>query len=358
MIGGHDENPVTRRLLSSSIPYYQDDLTWCVAKSSLAPRWVNIFAIFDTATWIATFLSIIVTGVVLYLFVKRERSTDVSLIWALLVSFGVSLNGRDSYFPRKTFMRIFYITLIFFGLNFNAAYQGYLISVLTKPRFDPQVNSLQRAIVNSFELAGGVNILTYFQKGDSISRQVQTIFQKCSTVDNCLARIRNNSRVAVAVSRKHASSMFDIDTEVYCFPRSNNIYSFSISMLTRRYYHLLPAINEKVRLMLESGFIRKWDVENRLSKIKLEKDVLKEGEDELFQSGRDKSSKVLTIEHVQGAFIIGGVGALIAIIGFFAELIIHRYRKLNRLQCQSTRHANIQIPLSSYSRSWHSKAHK
>jgi hypothetical protein len=46
-VGGLYENPISRRLVSSSIPYYQDDITWCVAKAGLAPSWLNVFIIFN-----------------------------------------------------------------------------------------------------------------------------------------------------------------------------------------------------------------------------------------------------------------------------------------------------------------------
>jgi hypothetical protein len=48
MVGGLYENQISRKLLSSSIPYYQDDITWCVAKAGLAPKWMNVFVIFNS----------------------------------------------------------------------------------------------------------------------------------------------------------------------------------------------------------------------------------------------------------------------------------------------------------------------
>lgn len=48
MVGGMYENPISRKLVSSSIPYYQDDITWCVSKAGLAPTWLNVFIIFNS----------------------------------------------------------------------------------------------------------------------------------------------------------------------------------------------------------------------------------------------------------------------------------------------------------------------
>jgi hypothetical protein len=52
MVGGLSENPISRKLVSSSIPYYQDDITWCVSKAGLAPTWLNVFIIFNSIFFI------------------------------------------------------------------------------------------------------------------------------------------------------------------------------------------------------------------------------------------------------------------------------------------------------------------
>lgn len=48
VVGGLYENHISRRLVSSSIPYYQDDITWCTHKARLAPTWLNVFIIFNS----------------------------------------------------------------------------------------------------------------------------------------------------------------------------------------------------------------------------------------------------------------------------------------------------------------------
>jgi hypothetical protein len=48
MLGGLSENRVSHKMLGSSVPYFQDDLTWCVKKSDFAPTWLNVFIIFNS----------------------------------------------------------------------------------------------------------------------------------------------------------------------------------------------------------------------------------------------------------------------------------------------------------------------
>lgn len=54
MIGGLYDNEVSRKLLSTTIPYDSDEMTWCVQKAGLRPNWMNVFAIFDIMLWYNT----------------------------------------------------------------------------------------------------------------------------------------------------------------------------------------------------------------------------------------------------------------------------------------------------------------
>lgn len=48
MVGGLYENAISRKVVQSSTPYFQDDITWCVAKAGMAPTWLNVFIIFNS----------------------------------------------------------------------------------------------------------------------------------------------------------------------------------------------------------------------------------------------------------------------------------------------------------------------
>lgn len=169
MIGGFDENEFTRKNLSASIPYHQDDITWCVSKAGLAPSWINVFAIFTLTTWITSIVAINICGFILHHFVKKESvRKDDGVIWAMLISFAVALSCPGHYFPQKGFVRIFFITLVIYGIHFNAAYQSFLISVLTRPRYESQISSLAQIVEAGYDIHGAKYILKYFEKSDYV----------------------------------------------------------------------------------------------------------------------------------------------------------------------------------------------
>ncbi|CAO1422329.1 unnamed protein product [Diamesa serratosioi] len=145
MVGGLYENVVSRKLLSASIAYHQDDLTWCITQAGLAPTWLNVFVIFNKFTWLAIAIAMVVTSIVLWIFVLKENKYKENIVWASLVILSLSTFQYGHYWPRKFYIKIFMATLIFYGLHINTAYHSYLISVLTRPRYEAQISTVENA---------------------------------------------------------------------------------------------------------------------------------------------------------------------------------------------------------------------
>lgn len=170
MIGGFDENEFTRRNLSASIPYQHDDISWCVPKARLAPNWDNVFAIFTLTTWITSIIAMIICGYILHHFVKIESvRKDYGVPWSMLISFAVALSCPGQYFPQKTYVRFFFITIVIYGIHFNAAYHSFLISVLTRPRYEIQISTMAQMVKAGYEVYGARYILQFYNKPDYAS---------------------------------------------------------------------------------------------------------------------------------------------------------------------------------------------
>lgn len=154
-----------------------------------------------------------------------------------------------------------------------------------------------------------------------ISTAVRDNFRICDVPDACLKRLLYDNKLAVAVSRLHAKNSPVISqTELFCFARSVNIYSYSVAMQIKLDFHLLPQINSVIRQLFEFGLIERWDklsqsIASSAAIVKMQKDG----------SGDDGNHLVvLTVAHIMGAILIMIFGHLIALITFLAEHITHR----------------------------------
>lgn len=139
----------------------------------------------------------------------------------------------------------------------------------------------------------------------------------CPDVDECLQILRNYDNVAVSVSREHAlNSPVIAKTELFCFAKTNNVYSYSVSMMTQKNFHLLGKMNSIIRRVMEFGLIQKWDKDSDvMQQLKLKK--------ESDDSDDDEGLVVLTVGHIAGSLIIMGVGYFLAMLTFIAELVVN-----------------------------------
>lgn len=324
MVGGFYENAVSRKLLSSSIPYYQDELTWCVPPAKLASSLTNAFGIFNIFIWIIVIATLIVSGLILLRFARFERhngSENVS--WSMMTSLAFTLSQAAHFFPERAPVKIFLALLMFYGFHLNTAYHSFLITVMTKPKFEPQVSDVWTAVHNHYNFYGNEETLAYFvRKGnDSVSRAIVHRYHVCKDLDTCLAQIKTTEKIAVAISRHHSSNSPTIsDSEMFCFNREENIYTYSVSMLAKKQYHLLEKINYLLRTISESGLLLRWAQQSESNNVQSENNA---------PSGGHGGGPVvkLKLEHVQGGFLLLTIGLVLALISFIGEHLFYHLSK-------------------------------
>jgi hypothetical protein len=168
MIGGLYENQLSRAFLSVTIPYYQDDLTWCVPKAKLAPTWMNAFSVFSVTIWMTVISSLFVNAMILYFFARVEDKYKDNVVWAILQTICLCSGVSAHYWPRKVYGRIFIAGLFVHGIHFNAAYNSFLISVLTRPKYETQISTVEKAIAKEFQFFGGENVLSRLKQNDKV----------------------------------------------------------------------------------------------------------------------------------------------------------------------------------------------
>lgn len=127
-------------------------------------------------------------------------------------------------------------------------------------------------------------------------------------------KLKFNDYLAVALSREHAMNNPVLPkTEIFCFSKSNNVYTYSVAMITKKCFHLLPQMNSIIRRVLEFGLLEKWAKDNSAATLKLIQNS---------DEGNGDGLVVLTVAHITGAIIIMFVGYAAAFVAFIGEIII------------------------------------
>ncbi|XP_055585200.1 uncharacterized protein LOC129738048 [Uranotaenia lowii] len=317
MIGGLFENPVSRKVVSSSIPYYQDDLTWCVPPAQIAPKWLNVFIIFNIWIWLVSIGIVMFSALLIYWLNFFEDLPYQNYTWTVVQSLAISLSVYAHYWPQKVSTQTFLLIYMFYGLHFGVFYHSFLLSVMTRPRFERQISTAEAALESGFDFAGAENTLVYFDK-PGVSRKIAPIYQICKNMDDCLDRLHSERTLAVAISRAHSSNSKSIgEGDMFCFSRSDNIQTYTVAMMGKRFFYLIPIINDHIRRIIESGLFGKWLVE--CMKIRVDDDSEGGGEGEV--------QIVLTVEHVMGGFILVIIGLAVGFVAFVGEIVYFRVQQ-------------------------------
>lgn len=338
MVGGFHENSISRKILSSTIPFYQDDLTWCVPPADLASNLTNAFGIFNWITWLVTLFILLATGWIFLAYSRYEmHQNNENIVWSVLMSLSFTIGNPSHYFPQRVLPQIFLLFVLFYGTHFNVFYHSFLITVMTRPKYEPQVANMYMAVHQGFRFYGNEDTLAHFQskQNDTTSISIVNNFITCLDLEKCLLYIKNDKKVAIAVSRHHADNNEVIPrSQMYCFAKKDNIYTYSVSMLTKKQYHLLDKVNSIVRTISESGLLHKWESESSNA-------AEEESSADANSEGPHGNAIKLKIEHVQAGFLLLGIGSILGAIILLLEIAFHKFKMKNCKKKENKNFKNI-----------------
>ena len=335
VVGGIDEDPSISQYVSSSIPYHQDDLTWCVAKAKRKYSLFSFLSSFKPGTWILTFIFILTASLTIvisqkmlkikWIYVKGYFSVIIRIYGIILTQ---SIHLR--YMPMT--LKISFISVFFLALMFTNIYQSFLVSTLTTPRSSYQISHIEEIYEHRMIIMGSVENVRHLNKEGEVCiaacgipcdfmiailqifKYIRQQYQMCYNIEQCLKEAATNDRVAVAVSRQHTFYNPRIPREdLYCFDRNENLYVYLVTMLLPKKFHLLHKINPVIQHIIESGHMQKWARDLDMKRI-IHEEVHKV---------REHSSKSLTLAQVAGSFLFAFILLVLATLVFLLELWVH-----------------------------------
>lgn len=165
-----------------------------------------------------------------------------------------------------------------------------------------------------------------FAHAFQVSTAVRKNFIFCDNIDECLQRLHNDEYLAVALSRLHAENNPRISrSDLFCFSRANNVYTYSVAMPLKLDYELIESISTIIGNLMEFGLIDRWIKLSEGPTIRsLVIDVKAQHHEEEHTKEQPNGNVVLTMDHIIGALLIMSFGYLLAMIAFLVEQIVHQ----------------------------------
>lgn len=312
VIGNIEVTRTLRKWFDPTVSYTQDDMTWCVPKAGQAATWDNLVIIFQWTTWVATFSSLIIMGLLFHYLYYRENDREVTK-WptnSLLMTFSMLLGWGASFEPKSATFRILIFGWLCFCINMSITYESFLRSFLMHPRFEKQISTEADLIQSGIPLGGREIYRSYFESNNASSFYLYRKYNTTSFVEGIeWAALDRN--FAVVSSRRQAEyqdqKLGKGAPLINCFPESDNLYKYGVVLLARKWFPMLERFNTIIRSVSENGMINKWNQELFIHTVSVE---------------GTSTVESLGIQHLLGAFMFIGFMYAASVVVFLCELTI------------------------------------
>lgn len=324
-IGNFQASEVMYDDFSFSRDYIQDKLVWIVPKADQIPRWKSIFIVFQLKIWLTILFTYILGTVFLYLLSKnrKELKTFRRTGRILILSLQNFIGNSTNIVPITLMMRSVVLSILFFNIVGTSLYTSSLINALTNVIYQHQINS-EQDIVENLNIGGFSAYKYIFDSPDETS---QIIFNKYQideniTATNWLKNVANNNFATIAsevfvkylLSQNNSVVKFD-DGLPKIYISKETIYIYPVKMVMPKNFIFLPAFNRIIDKVSTSGLFQKWSSKYMWQLRKSEK---------LKQSKREVQ---LTLDHLQGSFVLLFAGCLIGFFCLIAEFGAYEFAK-------------------------------
>lgn len=144
-------NLKNKTVFSESIPYYYDDITWCVQLAKSRETYLNILYLLDSPMWILHFFFDILMGTIFF-YLLRFDNVLKCYSWNIILFMTIAMGQSVTLKPKNWIVRIFYFLMALYGLQWNAICCGVIISIIKKTRMAWQLDNIEDALYYDFNV--------------------------------------------------------------------------------------------------------------------------------------------------------------------------------------------------------------
>ena len=318
--------------------YFQETVQWFGPPRKPIPHWKSLVILFKPLMWLLVLIVYLIASVIFWSLANVHRSVKEHVSYknpvvCFLQTFSIVLGEAVFVRPYSWYLRLFFVVWVYYCLLINTAYQSSLISVLTHPRFEPPVDTLEELLDSQMPYGYVAPVKPWCNKAvGPTNRQILAGGKQCLTLDDCLKRIISTQDFAVCTGGLHTlylsrKKKYSFSGEPKFVPFKDIMVSYLPSMFFRSGSPLLESFNGVIHRMLAAGM-----VDHFWEDIKVKDIGHKEGEDEDEDGVEDddeggSDAVVLTLDHLQGAFSLLILGLAFGLIVFIIELLCFSVRK-------------------------------
>ncbi|XP_063874182.1 ionotropic receptor 21a-like [Scylla paramamosain] len=326
-----------RKFQEYTFPYGQESTCFLIRRGAGLPRWQSLALPFAQDTWLAVLLVALLVGPVLYVLsqpqvTSGEKLAGRSFAFSTLYTFAVHLRNSRPLLPLRTSLQVFVAFLWVYVIIVTEAYSANLTAFLTVERVPEGINTLKELYQSSFTVYAqgpffGNNLAA---AKNEHARGLSDRFIPLPDLESILEHVVSGEGVYIA-SINNLIYTISLHTTPQGSPTLRVIKEcfqpFNMAMGLQSHSPLKRNLDQAVRMIVEAGLVHHW-LDETLLLAKQDRQKAAEWSASTSTEGsanttdrKIEQSVPLSLEHLQGVFIVLVIGCSVSLFVFFVEVV-------------------------------------
>lgn len=181
MVGGLFVDFKNTSDLIRSIPYYQDDFTWCIHKAEFFPTILNFFAIAPLGIWLSLFFGFgYGWGLILFIMIQFDRKYDQrnNRDWhytTLLITLPAVIGLGQRFHPISNQVRLFYGLMLLSMVVFMQICFVFVLHYLKIRVPRHQVATVEELVKYEYDLMGSYDVMSFIKHNEKVKYHLKSM---------------------------------------------------------------------------------------------------------------------------------------------------------------------------------------
>jgi hypothetical protein len=318
-----------------TLPIGFDNLCIIAPKAKRLPKWLTFFRVFNLQVQFSLVCVYVGCSIISHILQKmhshfKHVRKDISLFDTFIEMLPPFLSLPVIRMPSSSNEKVFVMTCFVFGMIIASLFQGKLVTVLSKPDYYPDINTLEELDASGLVIGtGSPNLVenTFSTEESSVIKHLRdkvTYYNLPESVMSYVARHHNISalnRLSNAIYGVHLYHSSDGTFLLHIVEECPRTYS--LAYIVPKGSPFLLRINKIIAQFVESGIIGKWNEDTRFNMTAFQR----------REYTTNDSHKVFSLEDLQMPFLALVCGLFGSAITFFVELTAQYVTRCKVLKC-------------------------
>lgn len=319
-----------------TLPVGFDNLCVVVPKAKHLPKWLAIFRVFNSHVQFALVCVYVGCSIISRILQKmhshfKRVHKDISLFDTCIEMLPPFLSLPLIRMPSSSHQKVFVMTCFVFGMIIASIFQGKLVTVLSKPDYYADINTLEELDASGLVIGtGSPNLIA-----DTFSTEESSLIKHLR--DKIAYYNVSHSVMSYVAEHQNMSALNRLSNAIYgihFFHNSDGTYQLHIVKECPRTYSLayiipkgspfLLRVNNIIAQFVESGIIDKWNEDTCFNMTAFRR----------HKYSSNDSNKVFSLEDLQMPFLILVCGLFVSAITFCVELTAQYVARCKVTMCQ------------------------